>query len=389
MERSKRLPEQEYKRRIKALQKELHKEEMDCFVGYSSECESSTSRYLAGFWPFFDFSAVVVPKEGEAVLVTGGPESSEFARAFSALENIVINPALVESSAPEWVIPVEGKSLDRIIVDATGYVPKKLGVANWNIFPHQLFREILNLIPSPHIVRADEILLRVQAVKSEVEIPYIEKAYNITEQAMKKAFEEVRPGKKEWELEAQARMKMLELGAEGMPYPAWVCSGPNTRLSLARSTDRNIGKDELVQFTFGAKYMGYCGNMCRPFVIGKVPDSVRKLMDVALEAMEYALSSIKPGKKASELFDGYYKILDRYGFEDFTLYGPAHGTGSSEVEGLWLSRNAQFTIMPNMVFNIDIWLSDGEHGVRYEDGILVTEDGLKELTGWRREVISL
>jgi len=389
MERKKTLPAQEYKRRIKALQEELQKEEIDCFVGYSSECESSTSRYLAGFWPFFDFSAVVVPQKGKAILVTGGPESSEFAKAFSAIDTIMIDPALVESSAPEWVIQVEGKSLDRIIVDATGYVPKKLGIANWNIFPHQLFREIQLLTPPPDIVRADEILLRVQAVKSDVEIPYIEEAYRITEQAMIKALQEAKPGKKEWELEAQARIKMLELGAEGMPYPAWVCSGPNTRLSLARSTDRSIGRNELVQFTFGAKYMGYCGNMCRPFFIGKVSESVKKLMDVALEAMEYALSSIKPGKVASELFDGYYRILAGYGFEEFTLYGPAHGTGSSEVEGLWLSKNANFKIMKNMIFNVDIWLSDGEHGVRYEDGILVIENGIKELTSYRREIISL
>ena len=42
-----------------------------------------------------------------------------------------------------------------------------------------------------------------------------------------------------------------------------------------------------------------------------------------------------------------------------------------------------------MLFNIDIWLSDGTYGMRYEDGVLVTADGLRELTSWRREVIEL
>jgi Xaa-Pro aminopeptidase len=45
--------------------------------------------------------------------------------------------------------------------------------------------------------------------------------------------------------------------------------------------------------------------------------------------------------------------------------------------------------MDNMVFNIDIWLSDGENGLRYEDGILVTKSGIRELTSYRREVIIL
>jgi Xaa-Pro aminopeptidase len=112
-------------------------------------------------------------------------------------------------------------------------------------------------------------------------------------------------------------------------------------------------------------------------------------MEVALEAVHYALQAIRPGVKACEVFAGYYEILACYGFENFTLYGPAHGTGHSEVEGLWLAKEADFTIKPNMLFNIDIWLSDGSYGLRYEDGVLVTQDGLRELTSYRREVIVL
>ena len=206
---------------------------------------------------------------------------------------------------------------------------------------------------------------------------------------MIKAFEAAQPGKRQWELEAVATSTMLLLGAEGFPYPSWVCSGDDTRLSLCRSTEKVIKENELVQFTFGAKYMGYCGNMCRPFSFGKPPENVRRLMDIGMEALGYALGTIKPGVKASEVFKGYYDILSRYRLEEFALYGPAHGTGSSEVEGLWLSRNAEFIIQPNMLFNIDIWLSDGKNGLRYEDGIITTEDGIKDLTSYRREVIIL
>jgi Xaa-Pro aminopeptidase len=105
--------------------------------------------------------------------------------------------------------------------------------------------------------------------------------------------------------------------------------------------------------------------------------------------MSYALSAIRPGRTASEVFAGYHDILSRHGYENFTLYGPAHGTGHSEVEGLWLGRRAGFVIRPNMLFNIDIWLSDGTHGLRFEDGVLVTANGLRELTTYRREAIQL
>ena len=387
--RLKPLAASEYVDRVKRLQEEMKKENVDVFVGYSSECESATSRFLTGFWPFFDFASVVVPAQGKAFLVTGGPESFEFAKGFSHGVNLKINPLLVETSAPEWVPEVSGESFSTILPQACGCIPKRIGIGNWNIFPHVLFEDLMKAAPKAEFFPADNLILHVETIKTDVEIPYIVEAYRITEEAMKTALDAAEPGKREWELEAVARSTMLKLGAEDNPYPAWVCSGPNTPLSLCRSTDRGIQRNELVQFTFGAKYMGYCGNMCRPFAIGDVPRQAGKLMEVALEAMDYALKAIRPGVLASDVFDGYHRILARYGFENFTLYGPAHGTGHSEVEGLWLAKQADFFIQPNMLFNIDIWLSDGSYGLRFEDGILVTSDGIRELTSYRREVIVL
>jgi len=383
------LKPEEYTNRVRKLQNELKSNNIDIFIGYSSECESASSRYLTGFWPFFDFAAVIVPSDGEAALVTGGPESRDFAEKFSSVPNIFINPLLVETSAPEWVPKVTGMDFKDIISKLSNNPIKKIGIGNWNIFPYTLFKELHDLYPNAEFIEANNLLLNVQSIKTKAEIPYIIEAYRITEEALKTALESARPGKKEWEIESAARIKMLELGAEGTPYPIWVCSGDNTRLSLCRSTNKAINKDELVQLTIGAKYMGYCGNMCRPFVIGKVPKSVRSLMEVALEAVAYSMDAIRPGVIASDVFKGYFKILSKYHYENFTLYGPAHGTGSSEVEGLWLAENANFVIKPGMLFNIDIWLSDGNNGLRYEDGILVTENGIKELTTYRREIIEL
>ena len=383
------LPASEYADRVARLQQELRKESLDVLVGYSCECESGTTRYLADFWPFFDFAGIIVPAEGQAVLVTGGPESLEFAKTFAKAPQIKVDPLFVESSAPDWVPQVSGESFATLLPEACGGTPKRVGVANWNICPYPIFEELKAAAPNAEFVDADDVFLRVRALKSDVEIPYIVEAYRITEDAMKAALDAAEPGKREWELEAIARSKMVLAGAEGTSYPAWVCSGPNSPLSLCRSTDRPIEQNELVQFTFGAKYMGYCGNMCRPFSIGEPPAKARKLMEVALEAINYGLSAIRPGVVANDLFQGYYDILARYGFEDFTLYGPAHGTGISEVDGLWLAKNADFTIQRNMLFNVDIWLSDGEYGLRYEDGILVTDTGIRELTSYRREVIIL
>ena len=38
---------------------------LDVLITYSSESEPASSRYLADFWPFFDFAGVVVPRRGQ------------------------------------------------------------------------------------------------------------------------------------------------------------------------------------------------------------------------------------------------------------------------------------------------------------------------------------
>ncbi len=383
------LPNSEYDLRVKKLQKKLEENDFDALICYSSECESGALRYFTGFWPFFDFASLIIPREGKAVLVTGGPESLDFAEEFSKISDIKVNPLLVETSAPEWVRDVTEENFSGILSDIFKGTPKKIGISNMNIFPHILFLDLQKALPGAEFIPADNLVWEVQAIKSEAEIPFIVESYKITEESFKAALSSVKVGIREWEIEAVARTKMISLGAEGMPYPSWVCSGKNTRLSLCRSTDKKIEKNELVQCSFGTKYMGYCGNIGRVFTIGEPPKRISKLMDAGLEGLFYALEAIKPGVRAKDVFKGFHKILSKYDLEKFALYGPAHGTGHSEVEGLWLSQNADFIIQPGMLFNIDIWLSDGEYGLRYEDGILVTQKGIKELTSFKREKIIL
>ncbi|MDD3714112.1 MAG: Xaa-Pro peptidase family protein [Atribacterota bacterium] len=385
-----RISDQDFQRRVNRLQEEMKKENVDLWVGYSSESEASISLYLAGFQPFFDFAGVMVPREGEAVLITGGPESFEMAKEFSRIKKILIHGLFVETSAPEWVPDTEILDFSTIIPQIMGKIqPKKIAISQWNTFPYLIFQDLVKNLPNAEVVSGDEMLLRVRQIKSKEEIEVIAEAYRITEESVKRALEVVQTGVSERFLENEGRKVMLDLGAEGTSYPIWVCSGRNTSRSLCKSTDKLIQANELVQITFGARYQGYCGNMCRVFSIGEPDPKVKKMMLVALQSMEDALETIRPGVLSTEVFKKYHNHLAKYGWEKFTLYGPAHGTGVSEVEGLWLSESNPFVIQPNMVFNIDIWLTDGEVGMRYEDGIVVTEKGIREFNPYRREIIIL
>jgi Xaa-Pro aminopeptidase len=382
------IPDSEYKERIKKVQERMVKDDIDLLVVYSSECESANVRYLADFWPTFDFAGVLVPREGEAALLTGGPESLEFARKFSRIKWIMIHPGFVETSAPDWLTKHETRNFSTIIPEVCGGLKiRKVGIAGANIFPHVLYVDLQQAIGEAKIVNADHVMFDVRKIKSYMEIKLLEEAYRITEEAMEAAVDYAEVGKTEQQITAEALATMYKLGAEGTSYSIWVASGPNTALSLYRPTNRAINENELVQLTFGAKYQGYCGNMCRGMVFGELPESVRRLVDIAIESEEKVIEMVAPGVKGIEVYKMFSKILAKYGLEKGALYGPAHGTGLQECEGPWLDAKSDWPLQPNMVFNIDIWLSDGKSGIRYEDGIVITDRGVKELTSWRRELI--
>ncbi len=62
------IPDADFQQRISRLQAEMERANLDVLVTYSSESEPASSRYLADFWPFFDFAGVVVPREGVPAL---------------------------------------------------------------------------------------------------------------------------------------------------------------------------------------------------------------------------------------------------------------------------------------------------------------------------------
>ena len=90
--RIKELPKEEYEKRVEKLQSLMKKNDLDLIACYSSECESGVIRYFTGFWPFFDFASLLIPREGEPILLTGGPESADFAKVSSKIKNCHCEP---------------------------------------------------------------------------------------------------------------------------------------------------------------------------------------------------------------------------------------------------------------------------------------------------------
>ena len=206
----KRLPREEYDLRIRRVQERMAKEGIDLLVAHACECESATVRYLTDFWAVFDFVGVLVPVEGKPILLTGGPESYDFAVKFARIDDVRVHPMYVETCAPEWDKPTDPWSYERILDEIRERIPvRKIGIANVNTIPHVIYADIEKGARGAQIVPAEEIILDLRAYKSAGEIELLREGYRITEEALQKTMEILRPGVREREL--LAHWKALSL----------------------------------------------------------------------------------------------------------------------------------------------------------------------------------
>ena len=380
------LPKEEYDARISRIQEAMKKEDIDVLIVHRCECESQNIRYIADVWTVFDFIGGVIPKEGDAILLTGGPESYDLVKEISCVPDVRVHPFYVESNNPVWDMPTDPYTYKKVFQDFK-FPIKKIAIANSNIFPDKILKDVEAAAPEAKFVNGDEIMMKAHWYKSTREVDVLREAYRITDEAARKTIPMIRPGVAEWEIEAEWRSHAYKMGAEGVSYPIWITSYPTTYQSLCRSTERKITDNDMVQLTVGAKFNGYCGNLCRPIILGKIPEKHMDMIRVAQECLVETKEIMKPGIPFAQVYDAFQARLGKNGYGNMSLYGPAHGTGLSECEGPWVDNRTDMIVKPNMTFNIDIWITDGQYGVRFEDGIAVNEKGIESLTSFAPEPI--
>ena len=56
------------------FRKAMEREGLDLLLAFGTESEPAFVRYLSGYWPNFETAAVMIPRAGDPVLITGTGE---------------------------------------------------------------------------------------------------------------------------------------------------------------------------------------------------------------------------------------------------------------------------------------------------------------------------
>jgi Xaa-Pro aminopeptidase len=236
------------------------------------------------------------------------------------------------------------------------------------------------------MVAAGGTVEKLRRVKDEGELAAIEEASKLADEVWRWSLERGLGGRSEREVARAAEARIRELGGDPS-FPAIVAAGPNGALPHAEPGERQIGQGELVVFDMGAQLDGYCSDGTCTFATGEPGEEARRVYGVVLEAQLAALEAVKAGVKGEDVDAVARKIIDAAGHGEHFGHGLGHGVGLEVHEAPRLSLRSDDVLAAGEVVTVEpgIYLP-GKLGVRIEDFVVVTDEGLRNLSSLPKDL---
>jgi len=382
------IPDGDYHERVLKFQANIRESGLDAALVHGNEADCASVRYLSEYWPTFESAAVLVPAEGEPILLIG-PESEQYAKGRSKLPRIEKMVEYRESADPEYPGIEVAKYKDVLAMACPGKAVKTLGIVSYSITPLPVYMSLKEQLPGVELVKADDALISLRTIKSENEIACMRKAFDISEKAIEAILNEIKPGMTELQATGIAQREIYRHGGEYEGHALYVFCGPATCNAISRPTHNTIEENEVIQLNIGARVCGYSSSVGLPMSIGPLPKRKKCLVEFGLEAHFKTMDLMKAGKPAAQVVEEYEQFVKDRGFAQYMLYGPCHGIGMMEVERPWMESTSAYDLAENMTFQVDTFFYDKDFGLRWENGVRVTSDGVDRLSEKYMKLVEL
>ena len=371
------IPIEEYAERRARAAKLITEAGFDVLVANSSDADASNVRYFSAFWPLFEMGGVAIAPSGKSALMVG-LESGEFAAGRSPMENIHKVRHYRETANPAYPGHA-GSSFNDVFDSIDVKTVKRIGVAGYLCTNMAMYEGLKEAFPNAEIVNADHITTKLRAVKSPAELACLREGLRIGEIALEAMLKAVKPGMTELELTGVAINAIYANGAECEAHTIYSFGGKKTTNAISRGTHRKLEKGDIVQINVGGKVDGYSPSVGRPICLGKMTDQQRGLIEFGKEMHYKTFELVRAGTVAKEVTIKYEEMVKAAGMEKYYLYGPCHGLGLMEVEQPWMESISDYILEPDMTFQADTFFHDEDFGLRWENGLRVSESGPAEM----------
>ncbi len=228
-------------------------------------------------------------------------------------------------------------------------------------------------------------LENMRLIKSQEEIKLMKSAGKIIDQAITKAFTDASVGMTETQV---MRIVQNEIASHGASQTfAAVQFDEKTALPHAQSGNEELREGDMVLMDCGCSVSGYNTDMTRVGVVGDPTDEQKKVYSVALHALETAIDKIKPGMMCGAADGIARRVIQEDGYGDYFTHRLGHGIGLEVHEPPYIVRGNSQVLEPGMTHSIEPGIyMEGKFGVRIEDLVAITPDGVDVMTYTPRDL---
>ncbi|HZS29711.1 MAG TPA: aminopeptidase P family protein [Gaiellaceae bacterium] len=266
----------------------------------------------------------------------------------------------------------------------SGTIGFEANVLPWS-FAEDLRASGIDLVPRKGLVE------QLRAVKDESELEAIRRCCAITDRMFERLVSEIPfVGRRERDVAWDIARLFREEGAEDLSFESIVGSGPTGARPHARAGDKVIEPGELVVIDTGAKVGGYMSDYTRTLSTGGISDEMQEAYDVVLAAQKAGLEAIRPGASGIDVDAAARDVIDGSDFNGAFGHGLGHGLGLDVHEAPRLSTESSDTLVAGNVVTCEpgVYL-EGRFGVRIEDDVFVTEDGVENPVRFTKELTTV
>ena len=283
--------------------------------------------------------------------------------------------------------PAEWQAAFKKALQAIGADGKKIGVE-----PRALrlleFRYVKHGAPDAEFPDASEALSTLRLCKDQDEVRKMRKAVQIAQDALKATLPSIKIGMTEKEIAAELTIQLLKHGSEPeIPFSPIVSSGPNSANPHASPSERKLQPGDLLVVDWGAAYDGYISDLTRTFAVGEVDAEYLKIHKIVQEANAAGRAAGKPGAPCAAVDKAARDVIEAAGYGKYFTHRTGHGIGMEGHEDPYMRGDNMQVLEPGMAYTVEpgIYLP-GRNGVRIEDNMVITADGVECLSDMEREV---
>jgi len=279
------------------------------------------------------------------------------------------------------------KAIDSVKEILTNLAITKLGFEQ-NEITFGLYQSYAGSLNPIELIPTDQLVEKLRMYKDSAELKIIQEAADLADQTFSYILTKLTPGISEKEIALDMEIYMRKHGATSSSFDTIVASGERSALPHGVASERILQLNEFVKLDFGAYYQGYCSDLTRTVVLGKPTEKHKQIYDIVLEAQLQALDKLKPGMTGREADAVARDVIRKAGFADYFGHGTGHGLGMEIHEAPRLSLQSDAVLEAGMVVTVEpgIYIP-GFGGVRIEDDVVITENGIRILTHSSKDFI--